>query len=142
MKPSPNFLQTACLLGLLAGTMSHAAVAGDFKTTPYSAGAHHAIIMAQHPGPDVTPLPPIYGSSDERGSLAETVSDAVMANRVRAAFTVHQELIDSDIEVDAENGVVTLSGSAISEAAKSQAIEVASGVDGVRGVDGEEVKVD
>lgn len=142
MTKSAPSLPITCLLGLLAGMTPLAASAHDAEAAWPAPAGDAALILAQIPAPDITPLPPSYDPPDERPSLADRVSDAILAARIRSAFSTHPELNDSDIGVNTEDGIVTLTGSAVSESAKARAIDVAGGVEGAREVNGENITVE
>jgi osmotically-inducible protein OsmY len=65
--------------------------------------------------------------------LAPT-TDAEMAQAVRAALVLDPDVEADNFRVDAENGVVSLSGRARSSEERRRAIEAASRVRGVRRV--------
>lgn len=64
----------------------------------------------------------------------EAVTDAFIKTRVKSKFVDEDLLKDSDIEVDVNDHVVTLSGVVPSEAGRARAIEEAKKVDGVHQV--------
>jgi hyperosmotically inducible protein len=66
------------------------------------------------------------------GNTGVTAADADLNQKVKDAFAADTALASvSTIEVDAQNGVITLWGSAPTEAAKTAAANVAKGVAGV-----------
>ena len=142
MTKSVPSLPITCLLGLLTGLAPLTVSAHDAATQSNAPAGHEPLILAQIPAPDITPLPPIYDPADERPSLTDRVNDTFLAARVRSALSSHPELNDADIDVDTEDGIVTLTGNARSEAAKARAVDVAGDVDGVKAVYGEYIRVE
>lgn len=67
-------------------------------------------------------------------SIAQGVTDATITANVQAQFAAHQVLKASQITVTADHGVVRLSGTARSLAAKDEARDVAVRVPGVKSV--------
>ena len=62
------------------------------------------------------------------------VSDGWITTKVKAKFADETILNGSDINVDTTDHVVTLSGAVPSSAAKSRAVEIADGTEGVKQV--------
>jgi hypothetical protein len=60
--------------------------------------------------------------------------DGWLWTKTRAALATTDDLRDSTINVDVENGVVTLSGTVANQAQKTKAEQVAKGIDGVKSV--------
>jgi osmotically-inducible protein OsmY len=67
-------------------------------------------------------------------SAADKVDDASITAKVNASLAKDKELSAIKIDVDTQNGVVTLSGPAPSATAKERASEVARTVKGVNSV--------
>jgi hyperosmotically inducible protein len=61
-------------------------------------------------------------------------TDAAIATKVKAKLTADPEVSSLNVDVDVEDGVVTLSGLVRSEYAKNHAEEVAARVEGVKSV--------
>jgi hyperosmotically inducible protein len=76
--------------------------------------------------PDATP------HSDGVGAA---LSDTAITTKVKSSFVGEDRLKGSHIKVMTTNGVVTLTGNAVSSDAKSAAEEIAQSVNGVRSVD-------
>lgn len=81
--------------------------------------------------------------SDNRSTMAkettargpvETVSDATINTKVKATLAADGLVKARNIDVDTVRGVVTLNGTVMSAAEKSQAISLARKVEGVREV--------
>jgi hyperosmotically inducible protein len=70
-------------------------------------------------------------TSDAVGKLGDKMSDTSVTTRVKAVLSGDKLLQDTAIDVDTTDHVVTLRGTVASNAAKAQAGEIASGIDGV-----------
>jgi osmotically-inducible protein OsmY len=68
------------------------------------------------------------------------VTDSAITTAIKAKFLADSTVRSADISVDTNNGVVTLSGTAPSQAAHTAALELARRSDGVKRVD-DQVKV-
>lgn len=66
---------------------------------------------------------------------ATAIGDAAITTKVKAKYLGDARLKDSDISVTTANGVVSLTGKAVSSESKSAAEELARQVEGVRNVD-------
>ena len=64
--------------------------------------------------------------------VGDKAEDTVIWGQIRAMFTADSEL--RDVNVDVENGVVTLGGTVATAAAKAKAKQKAEGVSGVKSV--------
>jgi len=64
-------------------------------------------------------------------------TDVALVAAVKAKLTADPDVAAVNIDVDAENGVITLSGTVKSSAARQEAERLARSVDGVRGVHNE-----
>lgn len=64
-----------------------------------------------------------------------SVDDAWITTKVKSALLADPQTEGLEIDVDTEQGVVTLSGEIDSAAEQKQAVEIASGIDGVQAVD-------
>lgn len=75
---------------------------------------------------------------DEITRLGRTIgsgaNDAWLWTKTRAVLATTDDLRESTINVDVDNAVVTLSGSVATQAQKSKAVQVAKGIEGVKGV--------
>lgn len=76
------------------------------------------------------------GQKIEAGAerAADATADAAMTAAVKAALIAAPDLSALAIDVDTNNAVVTLNGTVKSEAQKSQAVDVAAKVNGVKSV--------
>jgi hyperosmotically inducible protein len=67
--------------------------------------------------------------------VGATINDTAITAKVKSSFVGDDRLKGSHIKVVTTNGVVTLTGSAVSSDSKAAAEELAQGVNGVRSVD-------
>jgi osmotically-inducible protein OsmY len=67
-------------------------------------------------------------------ATGEAVSDGWITTKLKAKFADEVVLNGSDITVDTKDHAVTLSGSVLSPQAKTRAVEIANGTEGVRRV--------
>jgi hyperosmotically inducible protein len=67
-------------------------------------------------------------------STGNAVKDSWLTMKVHSLFVPEDALEGSDIDVDTKAGVVTLTGTVVSDAAKARAVAVAKGADGVKSV--------
>jgi hyperosmotically inducible protein len=67
----------------------------------------------------------------------DTISDAALTTKVKTVLVAEGELSALDINVDSEQGVVTLRGTVDSEAQIELAEKVVEDLDGVKAVDNE-----
>jgi osmotically-inducible protein OsmY len=70
-------------------------------------------------------------TADAVGRAGDKLSDSSLSTRVKAGFSGEALLKDSAIDVQTENGVVTLRGTVDSSAGKARAAEIATRVQGV-----------
>lgn len=68
------------------------------------------------------------------------ISDAALTTKINAALVAEGELSALDIEVDSNEGVVTLSGTVDSEAQVDLAERVVEDLDGVKGINNRDRK--
>ncbi len=73
-------------------------------------------------------------SAQGLSKAGEAITDTFIKTRVKSKFIGEDLLKDSDISVDVNDHVVTLSGTVLSEAGRARAIEEAKKVDGVHQV--------
>ena len=69
------------------------------------------------------------------------ISDASITAKVKAQLAADQQIKAGDLDVDTENGVVSLTGKVSSPQARVRAIEIARKTDGVKDVEAEALKV-
>ncbi|MCL4812441.1 MAG: BON domain-containing protein [Vicinamibacteraceae bacterium] len=65
---------------------------------------------------------------------AETITDGWITTKIKTQFVGEDPLEGSDIEVDTEDGVVTLKGTVPTEAGRARAVAIAKDTDGVKSV--------
>jgi hyperosmotically inducible periplasmic protein len=87
--------------------------------------------------PPVTPAPaagtpPAEGRSATAG---QAVDDTALTAKVKTALLADDKVKGLNINVDTNNGVVTLTGKAGSPEEKSQALKVVRGIEGVKNVE-------
>lgn len=70
------------------------------------------------------------------------ISDAWITSKVKSSFVYTRNLDAFAISVETHDGVVKLSGTVLSSAAKNLAVETARDIRGVRGVDGDALRVE
>jgi hyperosmotically inducible protein len=74
-------------------------------------------------------LPPTFASC--AGTIDQTIDDATIVARVKTALLNDPQIGSAKIDVDAVNGIVTLSGRVKSEAEATRAAALARGAAGV-----------
>lgn len=77
-------------------------------------------------------------AADDAGAA---ISDAWITSKVKSSFIYSRNLDGLNISVDTQKGMVSLSGSVLSNAEKQLAIETARNIRGVRGVDADALRV-
>lgn len=85
----------------------------------------------------VTTVPAAVLAADPapaRSEVGQAISDSAITAKVKAALLAEKNLKAMDINVETSNGVVQLSGFAVSSAQIVQAVDVATGVKGVKDV--------
>jgi hyperosmotically inducible protein len=73
--------------------------------------------------------------TEDRRDLGDTLGDAWLVTKVKAQFWDEDALDNSDIDVDAREGVIILRGTVASQAGKARATEIARTTEGVKRVD-------
>ncbi len=73
-------------------------------------------------------------STDSSASVGVALGDTAITTKVKAKFATDDRLKNSDISVETNNGIVTLTGSASSSTAKEAAQTLAANVSGVKTV--------
>jgi hyperosmotically inducible protein len=76
-------------------------------------------------------------STDSSSTVGAAISDTVITGEVKTKIAADTRLQGSDVHVQTDNGVVTLTGSANSGTAKDAAEELARNVSGVHSVNNE-----
>ena len=75
-------------------------------------------------------------------NASEAISDAWITSKVKSSFLYSRNLDGLRIAVATEDGLVSLSGTVLSDAEKQLAVETARNIRGVRGVDADALLVD
>jgi hyperosmotically inducible protein len=101
-------------------------------TTPPPASAPTAPDTTASTPPATTP--PASGGSADR-SAGQSVDDAAVTAKVKAALLAESGVDGTKINVDTVNGTVTLKGEVPDKGMIDKAVQVAKGVDGVKDVD-------
>jgi len=74
-------------------------------------------------------------------NAGEAVSDAMITTKVKASFAADDQVKATAIKVDTDDGVVKLDGKVASDTARERAITIAKGINGVKSVDDDKLKV-
>lgn len=74
-------------------------------------------------------------------NMGDSVSDAWITTKVKTQLVADAETEATDIDVDTENGVVTLTGTVEQPADRERVIEIAESIEGVRQVDDSRLQV-
>lgn len=74
-------------------------------------------------------------------NAGEAVSDAMITTKVKASFAADDQVKATAINVDTDDGVVKLKGQVASDSARERAITIAKGINGVKSVDDDNLKV-
>lgn len=82
----------------------------------------------------LTVLLALLVTTGARVSAQQPVKDAWITMKIHSMFVPDDALEGSNIDVDTEKGVVTLSGTVTSEAGRSRALAIAKGTDGAKSV--------
>ena len=72
---------------------------------------------------------------EDRRDVGDTLGDAWLVTKVKAQFWDEDALDNSDINVDARDGVIILRGTVASQAGKARAVQVARDTEGVKRVE-------
>ena len=87
------------------------------------------------PAPPVTPTPKAEPAARPSNPMAgQTIDDAGITTKVKAALIADKAIKSTDIDVDTEQGTVTLTGRVPDAAQVARAAEIARGVEGVKTV--------
>ncbi|HXE81410.1 MAG TPA: BON domain-containing protein [Vicinamibacterales bacterium] len=70
-------------------------------------------------------------AGDAASAVGEAVSDGWITTKIQAKFFADEEVKARNIDVNTENGVVTLTGTVDNEQARQRAVEIARATDGV-----------
>jgi hyperosmotically inducible protein len=73
-------------------------------------------------------------SRETAGTAGEAVTDGWITTKVKSSFVGEDALENSDIDVDTNTGVVTLTGTVASQAGRARAVAIAKKIEGVKDV--------
>jgi osmotically-inducible protein OsmY len=68
-------------------------------------------------------------------TVGAKIDDAALVTKIKASLLSSSEVDGLDVKVDAKAGVVTLSGTATTEAERATAVRIAKNADGVKAVE-------
>lgn len=92
--------------------------------------------QATGPAPSTAPTsPPATAPSDTGRSVGQTLDDAGITAKVKAALVADKAVSGTAINVDTMEGRVTLSGHVPDQGQVDRAAQVASSIEGVKAVD-------
>jgi hyperosmotically inducible periplasmic protein len=74
-------------------------------------------------------------------STGQVIDDATITTKVKASFVADPQVSALAIDVDTANGVVSLTGVVDGEAERQRAIQLAQGIEGVKRVDANNLRV-
>lgn len=92
-------------------------------------------------GDETLPTEPVANDPEDENSLASETSDVWITSKVKAELFAESGVDATEINVDVEEGVVTLSGEVDDDEVKNRVVELAKKVDGVRDVDASGLEV-
>lgn len=78
-------------------------------------------------------------AASENGSTAQTISDAWITTKVKSTFIMSSNVRSRDISVSTKDGIVSLSGTVLSDAERELAIALATNVRGVQSVNSDDI---
>lgn len=79
--------------------------------------------------------------TDDSRTAGDTVNDAWVTSKVKSSYLFNRNLSGMDIEVETNNGQVTLAGEVANDTEKALAVEVAENIRGVNGVNAERLTI-
>lgn len=130
--PNPGLEGDAGTSAAAASGLSHSGhVASEVPREPARSSAPAASAARAGGAPDETSTASTGNAAAIMGAAPSTISDRSITAGVNAALAADKELHPLKIDVDTENGIVTLSGLAPTVSAKAHADEVARTVQGV-----------
>lgn len=128
-----KYLSAAVLIGSVVTTLACTTQRADESTRGAGAavdqtraGAHKALGATKEAGSKA-----LDAGKDIALATGAAVTDGWLTTKVKAKFADETALERSDISVETTGQVVTLNGSVRSSAARSRAVEIAAGTDGV-----------
>lgn len=111
--------------------------APDTTTPPATTTTPETAPLTTPPAADATAAVPAPGSTipDASRSAGQTVDDATVTAKVKAALLAESGVDGTKINVDTFNGRVTLKGEVPSTTMIDRAVQVARGIEGVKDID-------
>ena len=132
---------TPLAIGLLAGVLL---VACDKTTTTTATPSGTATTTTVSPSPSATATmdsassaatSAMTSASSAMGRAGDAIADSAVTAKVKTALLADDNVKGLQIDVDTSNGVVTLNGTADTQANMSKAQTIAQGIDGVKSVE-------
>lgn len=68
------------------------------------------------------------------GSTGEVIDDSIITTKIKSSFVADPTVSALDISVETSHGIVNLSGQVNNEQERQRAIQLAQGIEGVKGV--------
>lgn len=97
------------------------------------------LVIASSSFAQTSPPKPSAKAPQEQAKPAQksgnVITDSWITMKIHAQFIPEKVLDDSDINVDTKGGVVTLSGTVLTEAGRARAVAIAKATDGVKSVE-------
>ena len=121
---------TPLAIGLVAGALL---VACDKTTTSTTTPAGTATTTTVTPSPSATSA--MTSASSAMNKAGDAVSDSAVTAKVKTALLADDNVKGLRIDVDTSNGVVTLNGTADTQANMAKAQTIAQGIEGVKSVE-------
>ncbi len=84
--------------------------------------------------------PTMLAAGDTMDKAGQAVSDTWITSKVKSSFLADQSLSGMDIEVETNQGVVSLSGEVATEAERDLAVNKAQEIEGVKSVSADGLK--
>jgi hypothetical protein len=103
--------------------------------TPPATSPPTATAPAPNTAPPAASPPPVATApSGERSTVGQALDDTAVTTKVKTALLADDKVKGLNINVDTDNGIVTLTGKVGSAEEKDQALKIARGVEGVKNV--------
>lgn len=119
-------------------------VACEKKTTTTETPAGSSTTTTVAPSPAVSDAMSATGNAMEKAASAteraadktgEAIGDAAITGKVKSALIADPDVKALQIDVDTKDNVVTLNGTADTQAHADKAVSIAKGIDGVKSVE-------
>ena len=112
--------------------MEYRRAAGYFLVVAFVACAVSTTVATQ--SPPEQPIPPKATAQPQERKGANPITDGWITMKIHSQFVTEEALEDSDIDVDTNARVVTLTGTVANEAGRARAVAIAKATDGVKNV--------